>query len=56
MKSQREETLLQNQISDQKARLEARMRELAAEEYLQIDIISSLDNPSLFRPRRERVY
>ena len=30
MKSQREETLLQNQISDQKARLEARMRELAA--------------------------
>lgn len=30
MKSQREETLLQNQISDQKARLEARMRKLAA--------------------------
>lgn len=30
MKSQREETLLQNRISDQKARLEARMRELAA--------------------------
>lgn len=30
MKSQREETLLQNQISDRKARLEARMRELAA--------------------------
>lgn len=30
MKSQREETLLQNQISDRKARLEARMRKLAA--------------------------
>lgn len=30
MTSQREETLLQNQISDQKARLEARMRKLAA--------------------------
>lgn len=30
MKSQREETLLQNQISDRKARLEERMRELAA--------------------------
>lgn len=30
MKSQREETLLQNQISDQKACLEARMRKLAA--------------------------
>ena len=30
MKSQREETLLQNQISDQKALLEARMRKLAA--------------------------
>lgn len=30
MKSQREEILLQNQISDRKARLEARMRKLAA--------------------------